>query len=207
MNRMLTALFISLTCLQGHALAQAMYKWVDEHGQVHYTSTVPPSAVKHDRSVLSKRGTVVKKLEGERTPEELEAERQRQEMEAQKQKEKEIKQKHDKTLLITYKNEDDIKIARDKRMIFLDEQILGAELRLVEEKEEYKKLVKEASEIERKGHTPPEKLKYSIDMIKRNINKFKQQLAQSRQEKEIEIRSFNEDLKRYREVIGRASGN
>ena len=92
-------------------------------------------------------------------------------------------------------------------MIFLDEQILGAELRLVEEKEEYQKLVKEASEIERNGHMPPEKLKYSIDTNKRNINKFKRMLEQSRQERETAIKSFNEDLKRYRELSSGASSD
>jgi hypothetical protein len=191
----------------GFAHAQKMYKWVDENGTVQYTSTLPPAAVRHDRALLNKRGTVVDTLEGEKTPEELEAARQQREMEALQQKEKEIQKKRDQALLVTYNSEDDIKLARDKRMIFLDEQILGAELRLVEEKEAYQKMLKEAADIERKGHLPPEKLKYSIETTKRKIKQFQERLAESRVEKEAAIKSFNEDLRRYRELSDNPSGD
>ena len=68
-------------------------------------------------------------------------------------------------------------------------------------------MVKEAAVIERKGHLPPEKLKYSIETTKRKIKKFQEQLVQSQSEKEDAIASFNEDLRRYRELSDQSSGN
>jgi len=57
-----------LGLMSGPAVAQKLYKWVDENGQVHYGDKVPPEYANQDRDVLNKRGMAIGHEEGTETP-------------------------------------------------------------------------------------------------------------------------------------------
>lgn len=72
-------LFFALALAQG-AHAQALYKWVDDRGVTHYSSTVPPTASKKAIDEM-RSGRVVRRQEAQLTEEQVK------EREAQKQRE------------------------------------------------------------------------------------------------------------------------
>src|SRR3569833_856306 len=62
------------------------YKWTDDQGIVHYGDSVPPQYAQKERAVLNSRGVEMRKLDAQKSPEQLAAdERARQDFIKQKQ--------------------------------------------------------------------------------------------------------------------------
>src|SRR5215470_4935944 len=49
------------------------YRWVDEHGVVHYGDNIPPQYAAQERAVLNRDGIEVGHLDGQKTPEQAAA--------------------------------------------------------------------------------------------------------------------------------------
>ncbi len=61
--------FATAAAISSSSHAQ-LYKWTDENGKVHYSDSVPPSAVDRARKEMSESGTVRKQIDRALTPEE-----------------------------------------------------------------------------------------------------------------------------------------
>jgi hypothetical protein len=119
-------LALALLCLAG-PLAYAAgdnkpiaYRWVDEHGVVHYGDRLPPQYSKQESTVLNKQGVEVGRTEAQKTPEEI-AEEQRRASDLLRQKQ------HDAFLLTTYTSVKDIEALRDERLDQISGQRRAAE--------------------------------------------------------------------------------
>jgi hypothetical protein len=97
------------------------YKWTDDQGIVHYGDSVPPQYAQKERSVLNARGVEMRKLDAQKTPEQLAADARVQE-DVTKQKQ------HDTFLMTTYASVKDIEALRDLRLDQLHGQRVAAEL-------------------------------------------------------------------------------
>jgi hypothetical protein len=53
---------------------RTVYKWVDEHGVIHYGDHIPPEYATQERQVINKQGVEIRRLEAQKTPEQLAAE-------------------------------------------------------------------------------------------------------------------------------------
>src|SRR5258708_4335107 len=85
------------------------YKWRDEQGIVHYGDSIPPQYAQKERSVLNSRGVEVRKLDAQKSPEQIAAEaRAQQTVFRQKQ--------HDAFLITNYGSVKDIDALRDVRL-------------------------------------------------------------------------------------------
>ena len=96
------------------------YKWTDDQGIVHYGDSVPPQYAQKERSVLNARGVEMRKLDAQKSPEQLAAEA-RAQGDVMKQKQ------HDAFLLNTYTSVKDIEALRDLRLDQLHGQRIAAE--------------------------------------------------------------------------------
>jgi hypothetical protein len=96
------------------------YKWTDDQGIVHYGDSVPPQYAQKERSVLNARGVEMRKLDAQKTPEQLAAEA-RTQGDVVKQKQ------HDAFLMNTYTSVKDIEALRDLRLDQLRGQRVAAE--------------------------------------------------------------------------------
>jgi len=97
-----------------------VYKWVDEHGVIHYGDRVPPQYAKKEATVLNSQGVEVRRLTAERSAAELEqSEREQEQLDKQKH--------HDDFLLTTYASVHDIERLRDERLDQLKGQRVAAE--------------------------------------------------------------------------------
>ena len=200
---MIKSLLLMFSLVLYSAIASAaLYKWVDEKGNTHYTSTPPPESAVHDREVIGKQGRVIKKLQGKMTAEEKAAYEQKMLEEEQAARAKEEQEKHDRSLLISYTSVSDIEEKREAKLKVLDEYIESLEQARNRSGEEYDELLSQAITEEREGKVPSEKLKADMRSAKREFDTAEEELANSRIErKELEKR-FIDDISRFKELKG-----
>jgi Domain of unknown function (DUF4124) len=119
-------LLLALACVTGPAYAQnsdkgaVAYRWVDEHGVVHYGDTIPPKYARDSRQIINSQGVEIGHVDAEKTPAQLAAEaKESQRRVAQKQ--------HDYFLLSTYTSVKDIESLRDERLSQIQAQQTAAQ--------------------------------------------------------------------------------
>jgi Domain of unknown function (DUF4124) len=96
------------------------YRWVDEHGVVHYGDHIPPQYAAQDRAVLNAQGVEVAHLDAQKSPEQAAA--------AAREREAQMRQRqHDAFLITTYTSVKDIEALRDTRLEQLKGQRVAAE--------------------------------------------------------------------------------
>jgi hypothetical protein len=94
------------------------YKWTDDKGVTHYGDHIPPEYAKRERTVLNEQGVAVRKLDAEKSLEQLRADEAAAEA-ARKQRD------HDNFLLTTYTSVRDIESLRDLRLQQIADQRLS----------------------------------------------------------------------------------
>jgi hypothetical protein len=100
------------------------YKWVDEHGVVHYGDAVPPQYADQEKTVLNGQGMAVGTIEGKKTAEQLAAAAARRASEEKSESARLHAQDRDRQLLATYLTVEEIESLRDRRVELLDAQAL-----------------------------------------------------------------------------------
>lgn len=104
----------------GNGNDRGVYRWTDEQGVVHYGDRIPPQYAQKERAVLNSQGVEVRKLDAQKSPEQLAVEeRTQQAVLRQKQ--------HDAFLTNTYASAKDIEALRDVRLGQLQGQRIAAE--------------------------------------------------------------------------------
>jgi len=111
---------VGLALASGPAMAQKVYRWVDENGQVHYGDKVPPQYASQDRDILNKHGVAVGRQEGLETPAEARARIAQEE----RQKAEQEKAQRDRMLVSTYQNVEEIELLRARRLELVDSNIM-----------------------------------------------------------------------------------
>ncbi len=96
------------------------YKWVDEHGVVHYGDSIPPQYAEKAHELLNKQGVAVGHIAAQKSAEELA-------VEAREHEELLKQQQHDNFLVTTYTSVKDIEALRDLRLDQLQGQRVAAE--------------------------------------------------------------------------------
>jgi len=180
----------------------ALYKWVDEKGNTHYTTAPPPDSAVYDREVLGERGQVVKTIQERMTPEEKAAYEQKMLEEERLLKEQEAQQKRDRNLLISYKTVEEMETKRDEKLSTLDGYIKSLEESRDDAAMEYDELLNQAILHEREGKAPPEKLKANLRSAKREYETSEADLIKAKKERLKTVNLFEDDIKRFKELKG-----
>ena len=117
---------LALALGAGAALAQnsdkgaVAYRWVDEHGVVHYGDTIPPQYARNSKQILNGEGVQIGQIDAEKSPEQLAKE-------AHAQARRLAQQQHDYFLLSTYTSVKDIESLRDERLAQIEAQQSSAQ--------------------------------------------------------------------------------
>lgn len=122
---------------------KALYRWVDDKGQVHFGDKLPPQDVKQGSERLNGRGTVTKVVPPQKSQEQLE-----QQDAAIKAHEKQLA--YDKYLLQSYGSVADLQATRDDRLNGID-----ARVRLVQKAVEDAEKSLTELRIRAQGSRPP----------------------------------------------------
>lgn len=122
MRKLLCALslLLVLACAAGSAWAQngdkgVAYRWVDEHGVVHYGDSIPPKYARNSREILNSEGVAIGHVDAEKTARQLAAEARTRERQS-------VQKQHDYFLLGTYTSVKDIESLRDERLSQIEAQ-------------------------------------------------------------------------------------
>jgi hypothetical protein len=184
----------------GESLAERIFKWVDEKGEIQYGDRVPPQYASRERSVIDDQGRTVKVYEAPKSPEEK-AEAQalmKQQAEAKKLNEQQAVRDH--SLLSTYSNEEDMLQARDGKVASVETLIQLTNSRLESMQKRLDELTNDAAEFERSGKKLPDGLVNQMKNIKEQIHHNEEFLKAKQEEKEEIALRFDDDIKRYREL-------
>jgi hypothetical protein len=174
------------------------YRWVDEHGVVHYGDNIPPQYATQDRSILNSQGVEVGHLDAQKSPE--------QEAAAARAREALMKQKqHDAFLVSTYTSVKDIEALRDVRLEQLKGQRAAAEQYVESLRGRLASLQSRALEF-RPYSTRADARRMPDDLAENLVRTVNEMRVQSKAlsangAQEAALRSqFQADIERYREL-------
>jgi len=191
---------LSLAATQAYALK----KWVDENGQVHYGDRVPPQYLSKQHSTLNEQGLTVRTKKALKTQEQLDQEEADRAAKAEADKKRLIEQRrqalHDRVLLDTFTTEDDLKLARDKRIEAIDSQISLAQTLIKNDEKKLVDVKRRIKEIEDSNRIVPENLHKEITSVSRQLENNYAFIEDKNNERATILETFDKDVKRFREL-------
>jgi hypothetical protein len=201
-----TLLWLLLACLPLQLSAGALYKWVDEDGQVRYSDRVPPEQKNKQHQQLNSQGVVLstsKAPEPVKTEEELAAEAEAKLKQEAKDKAealvREEQQKKDQVLLMTFSSEKEMEIVRDNRLAVLD-SVITLIAKSITKTEEQLQVVQTSAEqnFTSKGEEIPGGLAQKIEHFQRKIENRTAQMERKKIERARLDEQYAFDLARFR---------
>ena len=107
---------------------------------------------------------------------------------------------HDRTLLTSYNGEEDLVLARDRKLESLNELITLTSERIQSMQAHFSELSDNAAEFESRGQKLPEVLLAQMKNVLEGIAQSEELLALKLQEKTDIEQQYSEDIKRYRQL-------
>ncbi|MCP4390796.1 MAG: DUF4124 domain-containing protein [Gammaproteobacteria bacterium] len=195
----------TLCIAAGAASAGALYKWIDEDGQVRYSDRLPVKQVKKKHQQLNSQGVVVGTTEAAMSEEELaaeaEANRKAEELAKEDARLKDIQYKKDQVLLLTFSSEKELALARDDRLEVLESVIRLITKSIDSNQQTLKELETTAEEnYTSQGNEVPGGLAQKIEHFTSKIESRTDQLLLKIEEKDRINGQFELDLARFREL-------
>ena len=196
-------LLLALACVAGSASAQnagkgITYRWVDEHGVVHYGDTIPPKYARSSREILNSQGVEIGHVDAEKTPSQRAAEA--------KAEERRVAQKqHDYFLLGTYTSVKDIEALRDERLSQIQAQQTAAQQYVESLQSRLESLQDRARQFKPYSSRPnaprmPDDLAQEL-VHTLNETRLQSQAMQARTQQEAEVRAqFQSDIERFEQL-------
>ncbi|MGY6631609.1 MAG: DUF4124 domain-containing protein [Wenzhouxiangella sp.] len=188
------------------AQAQVVYRWTDEHGNVHYGHAVPPEHAHRGFDRLGRDGRVRERVERALTPEEIAERDARLAREAELAAEQARQDRLDQQLLSAYASEADIESSLNQQIATLDRRRATLQAALEEQTRRFENLVSRAAALNRDGQPVPAQLNQSIEEARNESRRLRGLLAEL-DEQELAIRArFAADLARFQAIQARSDG-
>ena len=198
------AALLALTC---STPVLALYKWVDENGQIHYSEQLPLERSKQRFQTLDKAGRLIDTQEAKKTPEQKRQERAEQERlqheeEARQREEERIRREkafHDNVLLMTFSTEQEIVEAQKERIDVID-SVVGLLLKDIEAEESKLSDLQSRAKTTYtdKGKDIPGGLAQNIEYSQDKIANHKEHLQLKLDERDRIEQQYIDDLERFR---------
>lgn len=185
--------------------AGALYKWIDENGQIRYSDRLPPNQVKKKHQQLNSQGVVLSTKEAAKSDEELaaeaEARRKLEEQEAKEAKLREAQYQKDQVLLLTFSSEEELGLARSDRLDVLDSVVKLINKSIAGTEQQLQQLMTSADEVYlSQGKEVPGGLAQKIEHFTGKLESRYAQLELKMAEKDKINAQYALDLARYREL-------
>jgi hypothetical protein len=200
-QRFLTLVLVFLALPAGSALAQVVYRWVDDAGEVHYNTTLPAEYANRPHQIL-KDGIVIRSIDDPSKPplteEEVEKEKVR---ENPKEAERQKQVRADRLLVLKYRSEEEI---LDAMKVEIDN--LSYDARLIEQSRQSALTslngeIREAADRQRSGLEPDPETAGKIARLRARLAEGARS-KQSLELREEQIRGlFRSELERYRFLL------
>lgn len=199
---LIPALLLALACAAGPVSAQSdkgvAYRWVDEHGVVHYGDSIPPKYARDSRQILNSQGVEIGHVDAAKTPAQVAAE-------ARARAQRAAQQQHDYFLLSTYTSVKDIESLRDERMSQIEAQQTTARQYVQSLQSRLDALQTRAQEFKPYSPQPnaprmPDDLAQELVQTLNEV-RVQDQAIQARTEQEAQVKAqFQSDIERFEQL-------
>ena len=200
----MTAALVSATAFLSSTASAALYRWVDESGEVHYSDRLPPDAVLRAHEVYNADGERIDaipapKTEEEKAAEAAEVERLR-EIELAEQKAKAEQERHDRMLLQTFTSVEEMELARTDRRAAIQSQIDLVEAKLKRLREDFDRQKQRVEALEKQGKPVPQQQQENLETTRQSLMDNETFLQERRMELEEFDAQFEADIARFKEL-------
>jgi len=200
MRSLLYTFSILLLCVATLATAGKLYRWEDEHGNVHYSDKIPPQHIKQARDEMSEKGVATRSVPRAKTAEEIAREQELERLRAEQQRLIAEQQAADRVLLRTFRSEDDIILARNGKIEAIDVMIRVSQSNIRRYRARLADYQAKAATLERSGKAVNQRLLANIDSTLRSINDTYAGISEREKSKKEVAEAFAKDLDRFREL-------
>lgn len=187
--------------LSSTAQAGKLYKWVDEHGKIHYGDRIPPEYAKRERKTLNQQGITVDVKERAKTAEEIAEQERLAKLEAEQERLRKEQAAKDRILLDTFSNEDEMVMTRNGKVDAIGAIIRVTKGRIGKQTARLGELTSEAAQMERGGKAVPARLHEEIANTKQQIRDNESYIAQKEQEQQELRDRYEVDIERFRAIM------
>lgn len=202
----MTRLFLIVTLFTliagSDVLAQTVYRWVDDQGEVHYGHAVPPEHAARGYERLGPDGVVRERVEPAMTPEQIAERREYMRRERERASAARDQESRDRLLLATYRSNEDLMASLERRLLSINSQraSIRTAIRLVDHR--FENLVSRAAEHTRYADEVPDTLESSVAETRTELIRLRRDLAELDHREERTREEFRADLDRFRELTG-----
>lgn len=191
------ALGLLLACTP---LQAKIYKCTDAAGKVYYSQTYDPKMCGGGVSQLNEQGMEVKKLERQKTAEELAADREQAKRDADAKVIAEHQAQQDRALMMSYTSEADLDRARKQELEVVQASINTTKLSLASQEKALAEILAHAASFERAQKPVPQVTADQLKMVREQIEITSKQVAERGNELKRIDASYEAKLARYREL-------
>jgi len=189
--------FASLLIMSVMPVVAKTYRWIDTEGRIIYSDQVPPQQSKLKREELNKDGRVVNTIKAAKTKAQISLEERLELLRKEQESIVNKKKLHDKVLLSTFRNVDDLRMALVGKLASIDAQKRFAERSLKNSQDNLELARKKAAKAERSGHKVPQSVLKEINSIRESIHYTHGDIAQILTQRKAVQRKFNRDIARF----------
>ena len=196
----LIMLVLGILMFSQAGFAAGLKKWKDKDGQWHFGDVIPPEYSQQSYEELNKQGMTIDVQQRAKTDAEIAEEKRKAAIEEKKKKQAEEQARHDRILIDTFSNVDDIVMARDGKVAAINSRISLAEKRIEKLQQDLDSRMGEAAAQERSGKTPSKELKRDIDSLRRQVKNQQDFINAQNNEKDEVMASYAKDIQRFKEL-------
>lgn len=183
-------------------LAQKVYKWVDENGEVHYSQTLPPEQVEQGHERLTGSGLLAEKVERAPTEQERRALAERLKTEQDRAEQDKIRRQQDRLFLAAFPTEDEIRRAIGSRRETIEAERRSVAQMVDQNRERFRELIGRAAALERAGQEVPDHVEAQIENVRDRLQALNARLVEIDRRLEALDNELASELERHRRLTG-----
>ncbi len=191
-------ILLAFFAVEQGAYGKKMYRWIDDNGNVFFSDQVPPDQIRHKREALTDSARVLEVVEAAKSKEQIELEKRLQKLRREQQKLIEKQRTHDRVLLSTFRNLEDMEMALRGKLQALDAQRKVAEGNRTRLEKQLRRQLHKAAQFERENRTVPEKLTQAIKDTKQQLAGVKSEINRHLSKRKQVEDEFKMDIARFK---------
>ncbi|WP_200333636.1 DUF4124 domain-containing protein [Thiocystis violacea] len=195
-----TTLGLAMVIGLGTAQAQQLYRWVDDNGEVHYTDQVPASQADKARARISEEGIHVEEVPRAPTEEEIQQAKALELQKKEEEKRRAEQQAADEKLLRTYRNIDELELARNGKIAAVEAVIQMKRDGVRVETRNLLDLNAQVNALEKAKKPVPVELADQIDTAALQIRKGYAEVVENEYRKQEIRNEFRDIVAHYRKL-------
>jgi len=206
---LLSASIATLLCFSTIAAARDNtpifhYRWHDAQGGLHYSDSIPPSAVGLGYDIVDDNGRLVRHIEREKTPQERAAADAEAARIAASKRDADRQKLADTQLLAAYPNEAELREAHQAKLAQMQQGINTTQQNLRSQEQNLAELLAHAADLERSGKPVPAELRKRLTDQRQTVADERNAVMHLQKQREAAAIQLNAELQRYRVLSAKA---